>query len=172
MSEALSARLKEQGIELPKVVPPVAAYTPARKIGEGKIRTSGQLPMRDGSLVATGHVGEGEVALEDAQEAARACALNALAAAVAIAGSEDAITGVEAVTAFVSSKPDFTDQAQVANGAARTLGCWRSRPSPWRSRRGRGRLHHQVTLAVENEPPAIWPGDFSAHKREKLRCPS
>ena len=122
MSEALSARLKEQGIELPKVVPPVAAYTPARKIGEGKIRTSGQLPMRDGSLVATGHVGEGEVALEDAQEAARACALNALAAAGAIAGSEDAITGVEAVTAFVSSKPDFTDQAQVANGASLFFG--------------------------------------------------
>ena len=78
--------------------------------------------MRDGSLVATGHVGEGEVALEDAQEAARTCALNALAAAVAIAGSEDAITGVEAVTAFVSSKPDFTDQAQVANGASLFFG--------------------------------------------------
>ena len=52
--------------------------------------TSGQLPTVDGALVATGKVG-GDVTLEQAVEAARVAALNALAAAAAQAGGIDQI---------------------------------------------------------------------------------
>ncbi|MFT4307344.1 MAG: RidA family protein, partial [Microbacterium sp.] len=56
---AVSARLAELGIELPEVVPPVAAYVPARVHGD-LVYTSGQLPMVAGVLPATGKVGDGQ----------------------------------------------------------------------------------------------------------------
>ena len=51
-----SARLAELGIELPAVVPPVAAYVPAVRTGS-LVYTSGQLPMVQGEMSATGLVG-------------------------------------------------------------------------------------------------------------------
>ena len=55
--------------------------------------------------------------------ASRPCtaALNAVAAAAAIAGHVDEIEGVAKVTVFVSSAPSFTEQPQVANGASDLL---------------------------------------------------
>ena len=53
---AVAARLAELGIELPSVVPPVAAYIPATVHGD-LVYTSGQLPMVAGALPATGKVG-------------------------------------------------------------------------------------------------------------------
>lgn len=117
----ISARLAELGIELPEVVPPVAAYVPALLIGQ-TVRTSGQLPMQAGQLVATGQVGEGGVSVEEAYVAAKQCALNAIAAAAAVAGGVDKLAGVLKVTGFVSSKPDFYAQPAVVNGASEFLG--------------------------------------------------
>lgn len=117
----ISARLAELGIELPEVVPPVAAYVPALLIGQ-TVRTSGQLPMRAGQLVATGQVGDGGVSVEEAYVAAKQCALNAIAAAAAVAGGVDKLAGVLKVTGFVSSKPDFYAQPAVVNGASEFLG--------------------------------------------------
>ena len=45
-------RLAEQGITLPEVAAPVAAYLPALQSGP-YVHTSGQLPIVDGALVAT-----------------------------------------------------------------------------------------------------------------------
>lgn len=117
----ISARLAELGIELPEVVPPVAAYVPALLIGQ-TVRTSGQLPMQAGQLVATGQVGDGGVSVEEAYVAAKQCALNAIAAAAAVAGGVDKLAGVLKVTGFVSSKPDFYAQPAVVNGASEFLG--------------------------------------------------
>jgi enamine deaminase RidA (YjgF/YER057c/UK114 family) len=50
------ARLAELGIEIPPVVPPVAAYVPAVQTGS-HVYVSGQLPMVNGALAATGLVG-------------------------------------------------------------------------------------------------------------------
>ncbi len=61
---AWSARLNELGIELPEVVAPLAAYVPAVRTGN-LVYTSGQLPIADGELAATGKVGA-EVSAEDA----------------------------------------------------------------------------------------------------------
>ncbi len=54
-------RLAELGHSVPSVVPPVAAYTPAVRSGSF-VFTAGQVPMRDGELVAVGKVG-GEVSV-------------------------------------------------------------------------------------------------------------
>lgn len=115
-----AARLAELGITLPPVAKPVAAYIPARRLGDA-IWTSGQLPLVDGALTAVGKVGA-EVALEDGVAAARAAALNALAAVADVAGGVDNIRAVHRVVVYVASAPGFTDQARVANGASLLLG--------------------------------------------------
>ena len=109
-------RLAELGLALPEVVAPLAAYVPAARIG-GQIVTSGQLPMVEGALTSSGKVGA-EVGVEQAAAAARACALNALAAAVAVAGGLDAIRSIDKVVVYVASDPGFTQQPAVANGAS------------------------------------------------------
>ena len=120
---SVSARLAELGIDLPAVVPPVAAYVPAKAHGD-LIFTAGQLPMVSGALPATGKVGEGPglVSAVDAQSFARQCALNAVAAAAGAVGGVDRLTGVVKVVGFVASVPDFTGQPGVVNGASEVLG--------------------------------------------------
>ncbi|MCR2799648.1 MULTISPECIES: RidA family protein [unclassified Microbacterium] len=119
----VSERLAQLGIELPAVVPPVAAYIPAKVHGD-LVYTSGQLPMVAGSMPATGKVGDGHglVPAADAADYARQCALNALAAAAAAVGGVDRIAGVLKVTGFVASVPEFTGQPGVVNGASEVLG--------------------------------------------------
>jgi enamine deaminase RidA (YjgF/YER057c/UK114 family) len=114
-----TARLAELGLTLPPVTAPVAAYVPAVRTGNYAY-TSGQLPIVDGELQATGKVGE-SVSPEEAVALARICALNALAAAAGAAGGLDAITRIVKVTCFIASAPSFTGQSQVANGASELL---------------------------------------------------
>jgi enamine deaminase RidA (YjgF/YER057c/UK114 family) len=120
---AYEARLAELGIELPQVVPPVAAYVPA-VVNGSLVYTAGQLPMVSGALPMTGKVGDGEahVSAEEAQKLARTATLNALAAVKAAIGSLDRITQVVKVTGFVASDPSFTGQPGVVNGASLLLG--------------------------------------------------
>ena len=119
----VSQTLAALGIDLPAVVPPVAAYIPAKAHGD-LIYTSGQLPMVAGALPATGKVGDGHglVPASDAKGYARQCALNAIAAAAAVAGGADRLTGVVKLTGFVASVPEFTGQPGVINGASEILG--------------------------------------------------
>ena len=116
---AVRERLAELGLELPSVVPPVAAYVPAVRSGD-LVFTSGQLPMVEGSLPAVGKVGA-LVTPEQAKGLARTCALNALAAIDALVGLESVVRVVK-VVGFVSSAPDFTGQPSVVNGASELLG--------------------------------------------------
>lgn len=116
-----SARLCALGLDLPPVVTPVAAYVPAI-LDRGVVRTSGQLPMAEGKVMYTGTVGQGGLSPQDATEAARLCALNALAAAAEVAGGVDRLGKVVKVTVFVASQPDFTGQPAVANGASELYG--------------------------------------------------
>ncbi|MFV0452631.1 MAG: RidA family protein [Propioniciclava sp.] len=111
-----SQRLAELGIELPPVATPVAAYVPA-VLADGLAVTSGQLPVVAGALTATGKVGA-EVEPEVAAAAARAAALNALAAVSDLIGGIDQIGRIVKVVVYVASDPSFTAQAQVANGVS------------------------------------------------------
>lgn len=115
----LSKRLQELGIILPEAPKAVAAYVPARVAGS-LCFTSGQLPFREGKLVAEGKVGD-SVSLEEAQQAARQAALNAISVAAAAVGDLDRLEAVIKVVGFVQSAPDFHDQPQVINGASWVL---------------------------------------------------
>lgn len=108
------------GLTVPEVVPPLAAYVPAVRHGD-LVFTAGQLPARDGQMIATGKLGA-EVSEEDGYACARQCALNALAAVKAEIGELSAITRIVKVVVFVASTPGFTGQPQVANGASELLG--------------------------------------------------
>jgi enamine deaminase RidA (YjgF/YER057c/UK114 family) len=112
-------RLAELGLTVPEVAKPVASYIPAVRSGN-HVYTSGQLPMSQGELLATGKVGA-EVDVEDAQAYARQCALNAIAA-VRSQVPLDQVRRIVKLVVFVASTPDFTGQAQVANGASELVG--------------------------------------------------
>ena len=113
-------RLAELGLELPDVVTPLASYVPAVRSGS-YVFTSGQVPMVRGAMQVTGKVG-GDVDPETAKEAARTCALNALAAVRSVTGDLSAVTRVVKVVGYVASTPDFTGQPGVVNGASDLLG--------------------------------------------------
>lgn len=118
--ESASEALNRLGITLPTAPAPVASYLPAVSSGS-IIVVSGQIPMKDGGLVAMGTV-PSVVTVEAAKEAAGLCAINALAVlAQQITGGIDAITQVVRVGVFVASDPGFTDQPTVANGASDLL---------------------------------------------------
>ena len=114
------ARLRELGHELPEVPEPAGVYVPAVRAGS-LVFTAGQLPIESGELPKTGKVGD-TVTLEEAREAARRCALNALAAAAAEAGGLDRVARVVKVTGYVASAPDFDRQPEVLNGASDLIG--------------------------------------------------
>jgi enamine deaminase RidA (YjgF/YER057c/UK114 family) len=120
MALAPEARLRELGLELPAVPESAGAYVPATRAGS-LLFTAGQLPFENGELRKTGKVGD-EVSAEEAHAAARLCALNALAAAAAEAGSLDRIGRVIKVTGFVASAAGFNAQPQVINGASELIG--------------------------------------------------
>lgn len=116
----ISKRLAEMGIELPASVAPVANYVPTRIEGS-LLYLSGQIPMADGALCATGSV-PGAVDVETATAAARQCAINALAAASeALGGDLDRISGVVSVRVYVACEPGFDQQSTIANGASDLL---------------------------------------------------
>ena len=115
-----TTRLAELGLTLPTVAAPVAAYVPAVRSGN-LVWTSGQLPFVDGALPVTGKVGA-EVESSRAQELARTCALNALAAIAAEIGDLDRVRRVVKVVGFVASAPGFFGQPGVINGASELLG--------------------------------------------------
>jgi enamine deaminase RidA (YjgF/YER057c/UK114 family) len=114
-----SARLAELGLALPPVAAPAGVYLPAVRSGS-LVFTSGQLPLVDGVLAATGKLGA-EIDPEQGRQLARTCALNALAAVDDLVGL-DAVVRVVKVVGFVASAPGFTAQPAVINGASALLG--------------------------------------------------
>jgi len=115
----VEARLREQGLELPPVARPVAAYVPTVRSGN-MVYTAGQVPFVAGQLKYKGKVGAG-VTLEQGYECARVCALNCLAAVKGEVGDLDKVIRVVKVTGFVASAEGFTDQPKVINGASELL---------------------------------------------------
>jgi enamine deaminase RidA (YjgF/YER057c/UK114 family) len=89
-------------------------------IGEGRslLYIAGQIPIQDGKRL-TGRCPD-EVSVEDAQVAARACALNVLAQMESAAGLDN-IEQVVQLTGFVLSTDDFGEQPKVINAASDLL---------------------------------------------------
>jgi enamine deaminase RidA (YjgF/YER057c/UK114 family) len=117
---SIEEKLNKLGISLPPTPTPVGAYVPAIQ-SQKLVFISGQIPMFNGKVQFSGKVGR-EVDLEQAQEAARLCAVNALAVLQAQLGSLDSIRRIVRLEIFVNSAKSFTDQSQVANGASNLFG--------------------------------------------------
>jgi enamine deaminase RidA (YjgF/YER057c/UK114 family) len=115
------AQLMTLGWTLPQPSKPVAAYVPVVQTGNLLV-ISGQLPMRDGKLMATGAV-PSAVSVELATQAAAQCAVNALAAIGAhLDGDFSRLKQIVRLGVFVKSDDDFGGQPTVANGASELLG--------------------------------------------------
>ena len=112
-------RLKSLGMVLPEVPVPLAAYVPAKKVGQ-VIFTAGQLPLLKGELICKGLLGQ-DVDVEQAYQAARICTLNALAAIKGVVKDLDQIVQVVRVVGYVASTSTFTQQPAIVNGASELL---------------------------------------------------
>ncbi|MBW3098504.1 RidA family protein [Pseudohoeflea coraliihabitans] len=117
MTSTIASRLAARNIVLPQAAAPAANYVNYVQSG-ALLYISGQLPLKDGSLVATGLLGR-DVDVETARQAAEVCAINILAqASAALDGDLERIVRVVKLTGFVASTGDFTEQHLVINGAS------------------------------------------------------
>ena len=116
---SFETRARQLGLIIPRAPQPVAQYVRCRQHGD-MLFVSGQGPVRDGVPVIVGRVGE-DVSVAKAYDAARLCALNAVAAAKLHLGSLDRLEGVIQVRGFVNSASDFHDQPVVVDGASDLL---------------------------------------------------
>lgn len=112
----LTQKLRDLDLELPVVAAPVAAYRPAKRVGD-LIFTSGQIPFVDGALRVTGLVGD-VVSTETASDLARTCVLNCLAAAESVLGPDEVLIDVVRIAGYVASATGYAEQATVVDGAS------------------------------------------------------
>lgn len=112
----IDEKLKSLGITLPVPPKPAGSYIPV-VISGNLAFVSGQIPMQDGKVVFTGKVPT-EKTIEDAQSAARICAINILAQLKANLGSLDRITKIVRVSGFVNSASDFAEHPKIINAAS------------------------------------------------------
>lgn len=120
MSASIEARLKDLGITLPQAAAPAANYVPY-VISGSHLYISGQLPMENGKITVTGHLGDG-VDVQTGQRAAELCAINILAqASAALGGDLGRIKRVVKLNGFVASVPSFVEQHLVLNGASNLI---------------------------------------------------
>ena len=115
MTDRIDRKLAELGLILPAPAAPVASYVPAVDTG-GLLYISGQLPFRDGALIA-GKLGD-DVDLDTGTAAAQACGLMLVAQIKAALGGLHRVERIVKLGVFVNSTADFTDQPKVANGAS------------------------------------------------------
>ena len=117
MAGRIEMTLAELGITLPSPMPPIANYVPYAVSGH-LVVVSGQVPAVDGKIAVTGKVGNG-LSIDQGREAARLCFINVLVhLKAACDGDLDRVRRVVRLGGFVASPPEFTQHAQVMNGAS------------------------------------------------------
>ncbi|NDB52337.1 MAG: RidA family protein [Nitrosopumilaceae archaeon] len=109
-------KLKQLGIVLPTPPKPAGSYIPVVITGNLAF-VSGQIPMQDGKVLYTGKV-PSEKSIEEAQAAAKICAINLLAQLKANLGNLDRITKIVRVSGFVNSTAEFSEQPKIINAAS------------------------------------------------------
>lgn len=108
--------LKRLGIVLPIPPKPAGSYVPVVVSGN-LVFVSGQIPIQDGKVMFTGRVPT-EKSIQEAQQAARLCAINILAQLKANLGSLERITRILRVSGFVNSDAGFSEQPKIINAAS------------------------------------------------------
>lgn len=110
--------LREHGIELSKKLTPAGLYKPVNQTGN-LIYISGQGSIENG-INLTGRAGI-DVTVEQAQRAARVCAVNTLNLLQEYLGDLNKVKRVVKILGFVAGADDFTQQAMVINGASQVF---------------------------------------------------
>lgn len=112
-------RIIELGITLPEVAKPRWAYRPCVRSGN-LLFISGQIATEAGRILHPGKLGR-EVDVASGVEAARGCAISALAIVRKELGSLDNVAQVVKLTVFVASADGFGEQPTIGNGASELL---------------------------------------------------
>jgi enamine deaminase RidA (YjgF/YER057c/UK114 family) len=115
----IERRLAQLELKLPAARTPAFAYVAVAIHGD-TVYVSGQLPWIDENSVASGKLGR-ELDVQQGRQAARLCALHALASLQAALGDLDRVSRVLKVTGFVASAEGFVQQPAVIDGASELL---------------------------------------------------
>jgi enamine deaminase RidA (YjgF/YER057c/UK114 family) len=108
------------GIELPNAPQSAGSYVQVAITGN-LVFVSGQIPVEPGSIPMQvkfkGKVGK-DISLEEGQEAARLCTINALAQLKSTLGSLEKIRKFVKLSGFVNCDASFSNHPQIINGAS------------------------------------------------------
>jgi len=119
VSGEIEDRLHQLGHELPSAPEAVGFYIPVIHTGN-LVVTSGQLPFVGKEIVFAGKLGA-ELHEHEGFDAARICALNALAQIKACIGDLDKVKQIVRIEGNVHSAPGFQEQPHVLNGASELI---------------------------------------------------
>ena len=111
--------LKAQGITLPPVSTPAAAYVPFVQTGN-LVFLSGHIARQDGKPWV-GQLGK-NIFTEEGKRAARAIAIDLIGTLHAAVGDLNRVKRIVKLMSLVNSTPDFTEQHLVTNGASELIG--------------------------------------------------
>ncbi|GER92529.1 RidA family protein [hot springs metagenome] len=112
-------KLKQLDITIPEAPKPLGSYVPCVQAGN-LLFLSGMLPLKDGKLIKTGKLGE-SVSIEEAQEYARQCVINALSVLKSHLGSLNKVKRCVKLNGYIASAADFAEQPKVLNAASDLL---------------------------------------------------
>ncbi len=112
----IEEKLESLSISLPTPPKPAGSYIPV-VVSKSLVFVSGQIPIKDGKVAFVGKV-PSEQSIENAQEAAKLCAINALALLKAELGNLDKIQKIVKVSGYVNSEQNFSEHPKVINAAS------------------------------------------------------
>ena len=116
----IEEKILSLGIELPEAPRSAGSYVQVVITGNLAF-VSGQIPVESGSIPMQvkfkGKVGK-DITVEEGQQAARLCTINALAQLKSTLGSLDKIRKFVKVSGFVNCDASFMNHPQVINGAS------------------------------------------------------
>ncbi|HSH07071.1 MAG TPA: RidA family protein [Burkholderiales bacterium] len=141
-------RLKQLGILLDPVTPPVANYVNAVRTGN-LLFLSGKGPSAVAGVRPRGKLGR-EFSVEQGYGFARSVGLALLAVMRSELGSLDRVKRVVKLLGMVNAEPDFADQPQVINGCSDLfVEVFGARGRPARSAVGMGSLPMGIPVEIE-----------------------
>ncbi len=112
--------LKKLNLDIPKAQDPLGSYVAHKKVGS-LVFISGQISIDRNGNITKGKVGA-DLSVEEAQEAAKLCAINIISQIrAACKGDLDKVKNCVKICGFVNSSSNFYDQPKVLNKASELL---------------------------------------------------
>lgn len=112
----IEEKLQSLNISLPTPPKPAGSYIPV-VVSKSWAFVSGQIPIKDGKVAFIGKVPTSQ-SIENAQKAAKLCAINALAQLKAELGNLDKIKKIIKISGYVNSEQNFSEHPKVINAAS------------------------------------------------------